>query len=163
MRIHLKFGTIDGLVHLVGGWRGGGGIPGQSDEDWAFLERAFETLRNTSRIFYDDLVVSPAGRLAVVSSTAVDRPYAGGANYAAAKAAADAWTRAIAQGFSKEAPDAAAAIFVVKSLAGLEDELAARVVGLWNEDPSTINGVRELLTDRADGQKAPADPARIEP
>lgn len=162
MRIHLKFGTIDGLVHLVGGWRGGGGIPGQTDEDWAFLERAFETLRNTSRIFYDDLVASPAGRLAVVSSTTVDRPYAGGANYASAKAAADAWTRAIAQGFSKEAPDAAAAIFVVKSLAGLEDELAARVVGLWNQDPSTINGVRELLTDPADGQKAPADPARIE-
>jgi 3-oxoacyl-[acyl-carrier protein] reductase len=162
MRIHLKFGDIDGLVHLVGGWRGGGGIPGQSDEDWAFLERSFETLRNTSRVFYDDLVASPAGRLAVVSSTAVDRPAAGGANYAAAKAAADAWTRAVAQGFRKEAPHAAAAIFVVKSLAGLEAELAARVVALWSEDPSTINGVRQLLTDRADGEKAPSDPARIE-
>ncbi len=162
MRIHLEFPRIDGLIHLVGGWRGGGGIAGQTDEDWAFLERSFETLRNTSRIFYDDLVGSPAGRLAIVSSTAVDRPSAGGANYAAAKAAADAWTRAIAQGFAKQAPDAAAAIFVVKSLAGLEEELATRVVDLWAHDPSTINGVRQLLTASADGTDAASDPARID-
>jgi NADP-dependent 3-hydroxy acid dehydrogenase YdfG len=146
MRVHLKFGRIDGLVHLVGGWRGGGGIEGQTDEDWEFLERAFTTLRNTTRVFYPDLVASPAGRLAIVSATAVEHPLAGGANYAAAKAAGDAWTRAVAQGFRKEAPDAAAAIFVVKALAGLEDLLAERVVELWDADPSTINGVRQLLT-----------------
>lgn len=162
MRIHVKFARIDGLVHLVGGWRGGGGITGQSDDDWAFLERSFATLRNTSRVFYDDLVASPAGRLAVVSSTAVDRPYPGGANYAAAKAAADAWTRAISKGFAADAPDAAAAIFVVKSLAGLEDELASRVAALWDEAPSTINGVRQLLTASEGGTNQPTDPARIE-
>ncbi|KRC47158.1 alcohol dehydrogenase [Leifsonia sp. Root227] len=150
MRIHLKFGAIDGLIHLVGGWRGGGGIAGQSDEDWDFLERGFRTLRNTTRVFYDDLVASPAGRLAIVSSTAVDAPYAGGANYAAAKAAADAWTRAVAQGFAKAAPNAAAVVFVVKTLAGLEERLGAAVVRLWESDPSTINGTRELLTTSAD-------------
>lgn len=150
MRIHLKFGAIDGLIHLVGGWRGGGGIAGQSDEDWDFLERGFRTLRNTTRVFYDDLVASPAGRLAIVSSTAVDAPYAGGANYAAAKAAADAWARAVAQGFAKAAPNAAAVVFVVKTLAGLEERLGAAVVRLWESDPSTINGTRELLTTSAD-------------
>ncbi len=146
MRIHVTNGPIDGLVHLVGGWRGGGGLEGQTDGDWAFLERAFTTLRNTSRVFYPDLVASSAGRLAIVSSTAVEHPLAGGANYAAAKAAGDAWTRAIAQGFRKEAPNAAAAIFVVKTLEGLESLLGERVVDLWNMDPSTINGVRQLLT-----------------
>lgn len=154
MRIHLKFGSVDGLVHLVGGWRGGGGIPGQSDEDWAFLERAFRTLRNTTRIFYDDLIASPAGRLAIVSSTAVESPYAGGANYAAAKAAADAWTRAIAQGFAKEAPDAAATVFVVKTLAGLEDRLGEEVARLFTSSPAAVNGARiPLLADesRMDG------------
>ncbi len=146
MRIHVKFGRVDGLVHLVGGWRGGSGIEGQTDEDWEFLDRAFTTLRNTTRVFYEDLVASPAGRLAIVSATAVEHPLAGGANYAAAKAAGDAWTRAVAQGFRKEAPNAAAAIFVVKALAGLEGQLADRVVELWDADPSTINGVRQLLT-----------------
>ncbi|WP_348789209.1 SDR family oxidoreductase [Leifsonia sp. NPDC080035] len=153
MRIHLKFGRIDGLVHLVGGWRGGGGLAGQSDEDWDFLERGFRTLRNTTRVFYDDLVASPAGRLAIVSSTAVDAPYAGGANYAAAKAAADAWTRAVAQGLRKDAPQSAATIFVVKTLAGLEAALGDEVVRLWGQDPEAINGRRVPLTveSRMDG------------
>ena len=142
MRIHLKFGRIDGLVHLVGGWRGGGGIAGQSDEDWEFLERGFRTLRNTTRVFYDDLIASPAGRLAIVSSTAVDAPYAGGANYAAAKAAADAWTRAVAQGFAKQAPQSAAVVFVVKTLAGLEERLGDEVVALWDADAASVNGAR---------------------
>lgn len=144
--IHHTLGTIDGLIHLVGGWRGGGGIAGQSDEDWDFLERGFRTLRNTTRVFYDDLAASPAGRLAIVSSTAVETPYAGGANYAAAKAAADAWTRAIAQGFAKDAPHAAATVFVVKTLAGLEDRLGAEVAELWNTDPTLLNGTRIPLT-----------------
>ncbi|OJX72936.1 SDR family NAD(P)-dependent oxidoreductase [Leifsonia sp. 71-9] len=153
MRIHLKFGAVDGLIHLVGGWRGGGGLTGQSDEDWDFLERAFRTLRNTTRVFYDDLVTSPAGRLAIVSSTAVDAPYAGGANYAAAKAAADAWTRAVAQGFRKEAPDAAAVVFVVKTLAGLEERLGEEVVRLWQSPAADVNGTRIPLV---------ANPARMD-
>lgn len=153
MRIHLTFGAVDGLIHLVGGWRGGGGLTGQTDEDWDALERAFRTLRNTTRVFYDDLVASPAGRLAIVSSTAVDSPYAGGANYAAAKAAADAWTRAVAQGFAKEAPDAAAAVFVVKSLAGLEDRLGEEAVRLWQSPAADVNGTRIPLV---------ANPARMD-
>jgi len=153
MRIHLKFGAVDGLIHLVGGWRGGGGLAGQTDEDWDFLERAFRTLRNTTRVFYDDLVASPAGRLAIVSSTAVDSPYAGGANYAAAKAAADAWTRAVAQGFHKEAPNAAAVVFVVKTLSGLEEQLADEVVQLWQSTTADLNGTRIALA---------ANPARMD-
>ncbi|WP_313544030.1 SDR family NAD(P)-dependent oxidoreductase [Leifsonia aquatica] len=153
MRIHLKFGAVDGLIHLVGGWRGGGGLAGQTDEDWGFLERAFRTLRNTTRVFYDDLVASPAGRLAIVSSTAVDSPSAGGANYAAAKAAADAWTRAVAQGFRKEAPNAAAVVFVVKTLSGLEEQLADEVVQLWQSAPADLNGTRIALA---------ANPARMD-
>ncbi len=142
-------GGIDGLVHLVGGWRGGGGLAGQSDEDWRVLESAFATLRNTTRAFNDDLLASDAGRLAIVSSVSVAHPLAGGANYAAAKAAADAWTRAVAQGFAKatapEPPTAAAVVFVVKSLAGLEGALAEQVVGLWSTPASALNGQRITL------------------
>lgn len=93
-------GGIDGVIHLVGGWRGSKGITGQSDEDWEFLQRsAITTLRNVTRVFYDDLAASPAGRFAMVSSTAVSNPTAGNASYAAAKAAAEAWTLAVADGF----------------------------------------------------------------
>lgn len=142
-RLQTEGTHVDGLVHLVGGWRGGGGLAGQSDEDWDFFDRGFRTLRNTTRALYDDLVVSPAGRLAIVSSTSVERPTAGAANYAAAKAAADAWTRAVAQGFRKDAPaTAAAAVFVVTALDGLEARLGDEVVRLWDAEPAAVNGVR---------------------
>ena len=150
-RIHEESGPLDGLIHLVGGWRGGGGLAGQTDEDWEFLERSFRTLRNTSRSFFDDLVASPAGRLAIVSSTAVEKPYPGGANYAAAKAAADAWVRAVAQGFAKQAPQSAAAVFVVKTLEGLESQLADEVVRLWDQDAAAVNGRRIPLEPSAPG------------
>ena len=130
-RVHSGVGAIDGLVQLVGGWRGGGGLAAQSDEDWDFLEIALNALRNTTRVFNNDLIASTAGRLAIVSSTSVDRPLAGGANYAAIKAASEAWTRAVAQGFRKADSDAAAVIFVVKALSGLEQRLADEVLALW--------------------------------
>ena len=95
-------GAVDGVIHLVGGWRGAKGITDQSDEDWDFLERgAITTVRNVTRVFYDDLAASDAGRFAMVSSTAVSTPTAGGASYVAAKAAAEAWTLAVADGFRK--------------------------------------------------------------
>ncbi|WP_211878645.1 SDR family oxidoreductase [Pseudarthrobacter albicanus] len=95
-------GGIDGVIHLVGGWRGAKGITDQSDEDWDFLERgAITTLRNVTRVFYDDLAASEAGRFAMVSSAAVGTPAAGTASYVAAKAAAEAWTLAVADGFRR--------------------------------------------------------------
>lgn len=138
-----EHGPIDGLIHLVGGWRGGGGLAGQTDEDWAFLHsRVLTTLRNTTRAFNRHLLDSPAGRLAIVSSTSVDKPAPGGANYAAAKAAAETWTRAVGQGFAKADAGAAAVIFVVRSLDGLEPELAAAVVGLWGAPGASVNNTR---------------------
>ena len=144
-RVHDAIGPVDGILHLVGGWRGGGGLAGQSDDDYRFLERSFTALRHISRAFDADLRASEAARLAVVSSTAVARPIAGGANYAAVKAATEAWTRAVAQGFAKAARDrgeplrAAAAIYRVKALNGLEARLAASFVDLWSTDAADIN------------------------
>jgi 3-oxoacyl-[acyl-carrier protein] reductase len=145
-RVHDTAGSVDGLVHLVGGWRGGGGILDQSDEDWTFFDRAFRTLRNTTRTFLPDLVASAAGRLAFVSSTTVDAPTAGTANYAAGKAASDTWVRAVADGLRADAPAAAATVFVVRSLAGLEERLGDEVVRLWDADPAAVNGARIPLT-----------------
>jgi NADP-dependent 3-hydroxy acid dehydrogenase YdfG len=97
--------TIDAVIHLVGGWRGAKGIPDQSDDDWEFLEQAaITTLRNVSRVFYTDLAASRCGRFAMVSSTAVSRPAAATASYVAAKAAAEAWTMAMAEGFRAAPP-----------------------------------------------------------
>ena len=157
MRVHARVGDVDGIVHLVGGWRGGGGIPGQTDEDYRVVERSFTALRHVSRAFWDDLIASPAARIAMVSSTTVASPTAGGANYTAVKAASESWMQSLAQGFARagrsaadgaEPASAAAAIFRVTSLAGLEDQLAASVVDLWRADAAELNGsVTELTAD----------------
>jgi 3-oxoacyl-[acyl-carrier protein] reductase len=161
-QVHRDFGTIDGLIQLVGGWRGGKGITGQSDDDWAVLERnVVTTLRNTSRAFYADLESSPAGRLAIVSSTSVTAPTAGNANYAAAKAAAEAWTQAVGQGFAGSGSQGAAVVLVVKALVddamraaapernfpGYTDvaDLARAVAGLFSQSAEAVNGARIIL------------------
>lgn len=159
-------GGIDGVVHLVGGWVGGKGIAGQTDDAWAAMERGFRTLRNTTRAFYPALVASPAGRVAIVSSTTVDAPTASGASYTASKAAAESWMRSVAQGFASDQgddPRAAAVTFVVKALVddhmraadptktfpGFTDvaDLARAVTDLWAPaaDAVTLNGTRIRL------------------
>jgi 3-oxoacyl-[acyl-carrier protein] reductase len=166
--VHAAAGRVDGIFHLVGGWRGATGIEDQSDEDWEFLERsAVTTVRNVTRVFFADLAASPQGRFAMVTSTAVASPTAAGASYVAAKAAAEAWTTAVAEGFGPEhlgpehfGPEAhsAAVVFVVQALVddgmrrrrpersyeGYTDveELAAAAVGLFSRPAAAINGQR---------------------
>lgn len=136
---------IDGLVPLVGGWCGGGGLAGQTEADYRVLEQAFTAVRVTSRAFDADLRASEAGRFAIISSAAVARPLAGGANYAAVKAASEAWTRAVAQGFAKAARDtgqplhAAAVVLRVRGLDDVIDAVAAQIVGLWDVDAAELN------------------------
>ncbi len=146
-RVHAAHGSVDGLFPLVGGWRGGGGLAGQSDEDLSFVMRSFTALRHATRTFDADLRSSSAGRLAIVSSTAVAHPLAGGANYAAVKAASEAWARAVAQGYAKAARDdaravsAAAVILRVRSLEGLEAAVASAFVALWDDEADAWNDV----------------------
>lgn len=152
--LHGRGVHLDGVLHLVGGWRGGGGLPGQTEEDYRVLEQSFTALRHVSRAADEDLRASPAGRLAIVSSTAVARPLAGGANYAAVKAASESWTRAVAQGWAKAAREAdaplraAAVVFRVKALAGLEDRLAQEVVRLWSADAAELNDSTRTIDEK---------------
>ncbi|WP_434619572.1 SDR family NAD(P)-dependent oxidoreductase [Arthrobacter sp. A5] len=161
-RIHAEHGPVDGLVHLVGGWRGGKGLAAQSDADWDFLHRSvLTTLRNTTRAFYPDLAASPVGRLAIVSSTSVTAPTAGNANYAAIKAAAEAWTLAVADAFATDASQGAAVVLVVKALVddamraaapqrsfpGFTDVslLAQEFLALFSHPAAGLNGRRKIL------------------
>ncbi|MGP6172458.1 SDR family NAD(P)-dependent oxidoreductase [Microbacterium sp. A196] len=138
-----KLGPVDGVISLVGGWRGGGGLAGQSDADFAALLPALEAVRATSRAFDSLLQSSDAGRFAIVSSTAVAHPLAGGANYAAVKAASEAWARAVAHGFAKTARDAGeplhAASVVFRAKALEPDALATAVAGLWDAEAADLN------------------------
>lgn len=163
--IRAEVGPVDGLIHLVGGWRGGEGIKGQSDDDWEFLHTGImTTLRNTTRAFIDDLEASPAGRLAIVSAESVASPTADNAAYAAVKSAAEAWTLAVGDGFQKASTDqltSAALVFVVKALLDERmraaqperkfpgfthvDVLAEAVVDIFGTGAGELNGRRIRL------------------
>ncbi len=166
-----EHGRVDGLVHLVGGWRGSKTFGETRLEDWDLLDNLLiRTLQHTTLALHDALLHSPRGRLVIVSAAGASKPTEGNAAYAAAKAAAEAWVLAAADSYAKEraasgTPDEdgpAAAILVVKALvnphqraaepdrsfAGYTDvaELADVIAGLWDRSTAELNGQHLWLT-----------------
>jgi NAD(P)-dependent dehydrogenase (short-subunit alcohol dehydrogenase family) len=97
-----RFGRVDGLVHLVGGWRGGDPIAETALSDYEWLhDLLVRTVQHTSRAFFDQISASEHGRFVLVSSSQAQHPSGTNASYAAAKAAAEAWTLALAHAFGE--------------------------------------------------------------
>jgi NAD(P)-dependent dehydrogenase (short-subunit alcohol dehydrogenase family) len=110
-----RFDRVDGLLHLVGGWRGGQPLHEAPLEDWALLhDLLIRTVQHTTRAFHDALLASSHGRFVLVSAKQAQAPSNSNAAYAAAKAAAEAWTLALADGF--EGSGATANIIVVEAI-----------------------------------------------
>ncbi|MFF8990102.1 SDR family NAD(P)-dependent oxidoreductase [Streptomyces sp. NPDC014983] len=171
-RIEKDFGRVDGLVHLVGGWRGSETFTKTSLDDWDFLELLLvRTVQHTSLAFHEALQRSERGRYVLISAAGASKPTAGNAAYSAAKAAAEAWTLAMADYFRKagkaegaEGPTSAATILVVKALvhdamraerpnakfAGFTDvkDLAEAIEGVWSKSAAELNGNRLWLTEK---------------
>ncbi|TDC71953.1 SDR family NAD(P)-dependent oxidoreductase [Streptomyces hainanensis] len=166
-KILKDYGRVDGLVHLVGGWRGSATFAETDLADWDLLhDLLVRTVQHTSLAFEAPLARSGNGRFVLVSAAGAARPTAGNAAYAAAKAAAEAWTLALADGFRKTGdggpPSAAASVVVVKALvndamraerpdarfAGFTDvrDLAESIGQLWSKPTEEVNGTRLWLT-----------------
>lgn len=156
-----QYGVIDGVVHLVGGWRGGKGFTANNDDDWQFLSaNLIDTLRYVTLELHDDLVASTAGRAVIVSATGAAAPTAGNANYATAKAAAEAWLQALADSLRRQQsgrkdhplPQTSAAVtLVIKAIGDRPgftpaEQLADRINGLFDADAAVLNGARIDLT-----------------
>lgn len=95
-----RFGQVDGLMHLVGGWRGGDSIESFDLGDYEWLhDLLVKTTMYVSRAFHDALAESGRGRFAIVSSKQVRAPEGANAAYAATKGAAESWTLALADSF----------------------------------------------------------------
>jgi NAD(P)-dependent dehydrogenase (short-subunit alcohol dehydrogenase family) len=110
-----RYGRVDGLIHLVGGWRGGESLHEAPLSDWDLLhDLLVRTVQHTTRAFHDQLAGSEHGRFVLVSAKQAQAPTNTNAAYAAAKAAAEAWTLAFADGF--EPGGATANIIVIDAL-----------------------------------------------
>ena len=110
-----RLGRIDALVHLVGGWRGGQPIEEAPLDDWdALRELLVRTTQHATQAFAQYLIDSGSGRFVIVSSGQGQAPTSKNAAYAAAKAAQEAWTLALADRF--KGTGATANIVVVGSI-----------------------------------------------
>lgn len=110
-----RFGRVDALAHLVGGWRGGEPLHEAPLADWDLLhDLLIRTVQHTTRAFHHALLASEHGRFVLVSSKQAQEPSDTNAAYAAAKAAAEAWTLALADGF--EGTSATANVVVVDAI-----------------------------------------------
>lgn len=142
-QVHDAAGPVDGLVHLVGGWK-----PGHDTDSWDWLEpRLLTSLRLTTLAFHDDLTASAAGRLVVIGSASASKPTWSGANYATLKSAGDAWVAGVASGWRK-AGTAAAVTLVVSSIGGdgtSVSDIVDAVLPLWERPAADLNGAHITL------------------
>ncbi len=156
-----RFGRVDGLIHLVGGWRGGEPLDQEPLSDWDLLhDLLIRTVQHTTRAFHDQLAASSHGRFVLISAKQAQSPSNTNAAYAAAKAAAEAWTLALADGFT--ATSATANIIVVEAILtaamrsenpGKEfptftpaEQIAEAIVFLCSDAAEKMNGQRLALT-----------------
>ncbi|HEX2265070.1 MAG TPA: SDR family oxidoreductase [Solirubrobacterales bacterium] len=156
-----RFGRVDGLVHLVGGWRGGEPLHEAPLADWDLLhDLLVRTVQHTTRAFHDQLAAGDHGRFVLVSAKQAQAPTNTNAAYAAAKAAAEAWTLALADGF--EPGGATANIVVVDAILTPRmreenpgedfptftpaEDVAAAVAFLCSDAAKKMNGQRFPLT-----------------
>ena len=155
-----RLGRVDALVHLVGGWRGGQTIEEAPLEDWDVLEKQLvRTLQHATQAFATHLIASGRGRFVDVSSGQAQSPTSKNAVYAAAKAAGEAWTLALADRFKgtgstanmlvvgsivtpamrEESPDKDFATFTPA------EEIAGAIAYLCSDAAASMNGQRLTL------------------
>jgi NAD(P)-dependent dehydrogenase (short-subunit alcohol dehydrogenase family) len=154
-----RFGRVDGLVHLVGGWRGGEPLHEAPLAYWELLhDLLVRTVQHTTRAFHDQLAASEHGRFVLVSAKQAQAPSNTSAAYAAAKAAAEAWTLAFADGF--EPGGATANIVVVDAILTpkMREENPGKEFPTFTPAEHLADGIAFLCSDAAaemNGQRLP--------
>lgn len=155
-----RFGAVDGLLHLVGGYRGGDPIQSFDLADYELLHNLLvRTLQLATRAFYPALTKSEHGRFLLVSAAAAQNPEDTNAAYASAKAAAEAWTLALADSFA--GTGATANIIVVNAIETPQmreenpdqkrpsftpaEDIAEAIAFLCSDAASRMNGQRLAL------------------
>ena len=153
-------GRVDGLVHLVGGWRGGTPIEEAPLEDWDFLSALLvRTVQHATQALAPHLIASGRGRFVLVSAGQAQAPTHPNAAYAAAKAASETWTLAHADRL--KGPGATPNLVVVGAIVTPAmraespdkdfstftpaEEIAEAIAYLSSDDAASMNGQRLTL------------------
>lgn len=144
-----KYGHVDILIHVVGGWTGGKRVADTPVEDLeGMLNQHLWTTFYLAQAFVPHLEANKWGRIVVVSSPFASKPNAELSPYVVGKAAQEALILAIA----KESGGAGvtANILQVKSIDAKKekssstspDEITAAMLYLCSDEAGMVNGAR---------------------
>ena len=154
-----RFGRVDALLHLVGGWKGGEPLATAPLADYEWLhDLLMRTLQHATRAFHD-AIAHDGGRFVLISSTQAQAPSGTNAAYGAAKAAAETWTLALADSLAESG--ATANIVVVNAILTPQmreqnpdkpfktftsvEEISEAVAYLLSDAAAKMNGARLAL------------------
>ena len=143
-QLSADYRRIDGIVHLVGGWRGSPTLDLASVKNWATLAPPIVgTLAGITAVLSEGIRTSDRGRIIMITSTAARKPTAGNIAYASAKAAAEAWM----QGISDYFRDTKAAAITVTVKALLTDQMITANPKRDFLGFTHVNYLAEVITD----------------
>ncbi len=148
-----KFGRVDALIHLVGGWTGGKTIVESRKDDLdSMLTQHVWTTFNLLQAFVPVLIANKWGRVLAVSSPSASHPPAKSSQYAAAKAAQEALLMSLAQ--ELKGTGVTSNIILVKSIdvenkgtGTTPGEIVASMLYLCSDAAGKIKGARIPLFD----------------
>ncbi|MCI0475415.1 MAG: SDR family oxidoreductase, partial [Anaerolineales bacterium] len=148
-----KFGRVDILLNLVGGWTGGKPVV-EFDASAVneMLEQHLWTTFHLAQAFVPHLIANRWGRIIVVSSPTATHPPAHASPYAIAKAAQEALMLTLAQELKNSG--VTANILQVKTIDAQHErtaknaswttpeEIAATILYLCSDEAQVVNGAR---------------------
>ena len=145
-----RFGRIDMLIHLVGGWAGGTPVLDVASEEVSgMLQQHVWTTLNSVQAFVPHMVEQDWGRIVAVSQPAAMQPAGNASPYAIGKAGQEVLLLSLAQ--ELRGTGVTANIVLVRAIGEREegrgskttpDEIASTIEYLCSDDARMINGAR---------------------
>jgi NAD(P)-dependent dehydrogenase (short-subunit alcohol dehydrogenase family) len=148
-----KFGRVDIMLHLVGGWSGGKTIAQvEASEFEAMLQQHLWTTVHLTQAFLPHLVANRWGRIIAISSPVATRPVEKSAPYAIAKAAQETLILTLAQ--EVRGTGVTANILQVRAIDSKRErepgtiawttpaEIVAAMLYLCSDEAEVVNGAR---------------------
>jgi len=145
-----KYGRVDILLHLVGGWMGGKPLAQVTDDDVGrMLDQHVWTTFFISQAFVPRLVKNKWGRIVIVSSPNADLPPANGLPYSVAKSGQESLILTLAE--ELKGSGVTANILRVRSinLDPVDDRNSSTKIRGWTTPEEITSAITYLCSDEA--------------
>jgi NAD(P)-dependent dehydrogenase (short-subunit alcohol dehydrogenase family) len=154
-----KFGKVDVLIHLIGGWTGGKTLPEAPTDDLELmLNQHVWTSFHVSKAFVPQLVRNGWGRVIMITSPSATRPSSKSGPYAIGKAGQEALMMTLAQ--ELKGTGVTANLIQVRTIDNKREKVSAPTAdnATWSTPEEITASILYLLSDEAgtiNGAKIP--------